>query len=86
LQTEIVCRNCGHVETASVPADQQDVLTVGMLERRCPGCGRETRWGRKHDSRRKERRSRERRQSANTAPAERRNQDRRGARRRGAGF
>jgi len=86
LQTEIVCRNCGYVDSAGVPADQQDALTVGMFERRCPGCRRETRWGRKSDSRRKERRARERRQAAATASSERRRKDRRRSSRRASGF
>jgi len=85
MATEIVCRNCGYLETVEVPVDQQDVLTVGMYERRCPGCNRETRWGRKQDFRRKERRSRDRRKAAALAPSERRSNQRRNDSRRGTG-
>lgn len=84
MQTAIVCRNCGHADLLEASSAQQDLLTVGMLERPCPACKRETRWGRGLDLRRKERRFRDRRSRAEKAKAasERRNGDRRRDRRR----
>lgn len=64
MQTAIVCRNCGHADLLEVSAQQQDLLTVGMFERACPACKRETRWGRGIDLRRKERRFTERRRAS----------------------
>ena len=84
MQTAIVCRNCGHADLIEVTSAQQDLLTVGMFERSCPACKRETRWGRGLDLRRKERRFRDRRGRPEKAKAssERRNGDRRTDRRR----
>lgn len=84
MQTAIVCRNCGHADLIEVTSAQQDLLTVGMYERPCPACKRETRWGRGVDLRRKERRFRDRRGGTEKAKAssERRNGDRRRDRRR----
>jgi hypothetical protein len=80
MQTAIICRNCGHADLLEVStAEEQDLLTVGMFERACPACKRETRWGRGVELRRKERRFRERRRSAKATPAPK---DKRGKERR----
>lgn len=88
MQTAIVCRNCGHAELAEIAEAQQDLLTVGMLERPCPACHRGTRWGRGLELRRHEGRLRERRLEGSAAPLapDRRKNNRREGRRRHTGI
>ena len=60
-QILLICRNCGARMGASLAVNEQELANVGMLERPCAGCGRETLWGLAEDYRRRDRRLAERR-------------------------
>ena len=86
MSSILVCRNCGARSAAlDLAVNQQELANVGMLERRCTRCARETPWGLAEDYRRKDRRASERRSTQRRAktqapPAQsdrRRGQDRR---------
>lgn len=57
----LICRSCGARATAALAVNEQELANVGMLERRCEACARDTSWGLAQDYRRRERRTRERR-------------------------
>ena len=69
----LICRNCGARIHADLASNEQELANVGMLERHCAPCGRDTTWGlaqdyRKVERRRGERRAVERRRMAAAAP------------------
>ena len=82
MATAVVCRNCGFQERVELTGEEKDLVTVGMLERRCTGCDRGTRWGLAHDARRNERRISEKRHADQRVSTERRRQTRRAQERR----
>lgn len=82
MATAVVCRNCGVQESVELTRDEKDLITVGMLERRCTSCARGTRWGLAHDARRKERRRSEQRRVEQQITQERRRKARRAQERR----
>jgi len=57
----LICRSCGARATAVLAVNEQELANVGMLERPCNACARETTWGLAQDYRRRDRRVRERR-------------------------
>ena len=57
----LICRSCGARATAVLAVNEQELANVGMLERPCNACGRDTTWGLAQDYRRRDRRVRERR-------------------------
>ena len=62
MSSVLVCRNCGARSAAlDLAVNQQELANVGMLERRCARCGRETPWGLAEDYRKTERRTADRR-------------------------
>ena len=70
----LICRSCGARATAALAVNEQELANVGMLERRCDACARETSWGlaedyRRHDRRARERRADERRLARAAAPS-----------------
>ena len=82
MATAVVCRNCGFQERVELTGQEKDLVTVGMLERRCTGCARGTRWGLAHDARRRDRRVSEQRRAQGQVNEERRARARRAAERR----
>jgi hypothetical protein len=64
--------------------NEQDLVNVGMLERSCTPCGKNTRWGLAQDYRHVQRRSTERRnmRAATPGSGERRGNERRSTERR----
>ncbi|MBI1749550.1 MAG: hypothetical protein HY234_04230 [Acidobacteria bacterium] len=79
MPTLLICRNCGTRTQAELASNEQDLVNVGMLERSCPPCGKDTRWGLAQDYRRVERRNVERRRAPAPAPG---GGERRGSQRR----
>lgn len=62
MSSVLICRSCGARSAAmDLAVNEQELANVGMLERPCPKCGRETTWGLAEDYRKHERRSQERR-------------------------
>lgn len=59
----LICRNCGVRTGADLAVNEHELANVGMLERHCAGCARETTWGLAEDYRHHERRLSERRRS-----------------------
>jgi hypothetical protein len=82
----ILCTACGARTSAELAPNERDLVTVGMLERRCSRCSADTRWGLAEDYRRGERRQMERRRGIGRwTGAERRKGERRsGGDRRGS--
>jgi hypothetical protein len=81
----LICRGCGARTTAVLAVNEQELANVGMLERHCSACARNTTWGRAEDYRRRERRAKERRASerrGRRAPAPSGREQRRGVDRR----
>ena len=85
MPTILICRTCGKRTQGTLASNEQDLANVGMLERACAPCGKDTRWGLAQDYRHTQRRSNERRNTRAAAPgsAERRADDRRNIERRG---
>lgn len=78
MSTVLVCRTCGTRADGALASNELELANVGMLERACGKCGRDTRWGLAQDYRRVERRGAERRAaSLPHAGPERRRQERR---------
>lgn len=81
MASVILCTSCGGREAAELAVNERDLANVGMLERNCKRCGRDTPWGLAEDYRRAERRVGERRRGIGRwAGEERRKRDRRGGR------
>ena len=59
--TVLICRTCGARLTVTLAVNEQELANVGMLERRCTACARDTTWGLLEDYRKRERRAGERR-------------------------
>jgi hypothetical protein len=79
----LICRSCGARTSLDLAVNEQELANVGMLERRCTACARETTWGRAEDYRRLERRRGERRGTERRrAPATKESERRRGLDRR----
>jgi len=57
----LICRSCGARAAAVLAVNEQELANVGMLERQCGACARETTWGLAQDYRRRDRRVGERR-------------------------
>jgi hypothetical protein len=57
----LICRNCGARASAALAVNEQELANVGMLERHCGTCARDTTWGLAQDYRRRDRRVGERR-------------------------
>ena len=85
MGTLLICRTCGTRTQATLATNEQDLVNVGMLERKCAPCGKDTRWGLAQDYRGAQRRSNERRSMRTPAlgSGERRGKERRSAERRG---
>ncbi len=79
MTTLLICRTCGTRAQAELASNEQELVNVGMLERSCTPCGKDTRWGLAQDYRRVQRRSTERRGMPARAPGsgERRGNQRR---------
>lgn len=84
MTTLLICRACGMRAQAELASNEQDLVNVGMLERSCAPCGKNTRWGLAQDYRHVQRRSTERRNMRAPAPGsgERRGNERRSTERR----
>lgn len=62
MSSGLICRSCGARSAAmELAVNEQELANVGMLERPCARCGRETTWGLAENYRKQERRSKERR-------------------------
>ena len=57
----LICRSCGARLTLDLAINEQELANVGMLERRCGPCARDTIWGLAQDYRKVNRRHGERR-------------------------
>lgn len=81
----LICRTCGTRAQAELAMNEQDLANVGMLERPCAPCGKDSRWGLAQDYRRVQRRNSDRRGARAAAPGsgERRANERRSKERRG---
>ncbi len=75
----LICRTCGNRAQAELATNERELANVGMLERSCTPCAKDTRWGLAQDYRRVERRGTERRSVRAPAPGggERRGSERR---------
>lgn len=84
MATLLICRTCGTRTQAELASNERDLVNVGMLERSCTPCGKDTRWGLAQDYRRVQRRATERRNMRAAAPggSERRGKERRSTERR----
>ncbi len=76
----LICRECGNRKTEDLALNEQELASVGMLEKRCARCGKTTRWGRAEDYRKRERRQGERRGRRERRGTERRSRARRAGR------
>jgi hypothetical protein len=61
MSTVLICRTCGTRTGSQLATNELELVNVGMLERACDKCGRDTRWGLAQDYRRVQRRATERR-------------------------
>lgn len=71
----VICRSCGARISVEMAVNEQELANVGMLERRCERCARQTTWGlaqdyRNKDRRRGERRDTQRRKAAVPSPSD----------------
>ena len=80
----LICRRCGRRDAADLGSNQQELANAGMLERQCPGCGAETKWGLAQDYRKLDRRASDRRGGERRMGFERRRTSRRRSPRRRA--
>jgi hypothetical protein len=80
----LICRSCGARVSLDLAVNEQELANVGMLERRCTACARQTTWGLAQDYRRIERRHGERRDAERrrAAAAKKESERRRGLDRR----
>lgn len=73
----LICRRCGRRDVMEMAANQIELANAGMLERQCPGCGAESKWGLAQDYRKQDRRAKARRRGERRMGFDRRRKTRR---------
>lgn len=85
MASVMLCTACGARAATELGPNERELVSLGMLERRCKRCAKDTRWGLAEDYRQGDRRKAERRRGLGrwTGPERRKGDRRAGQDRRG---